>query len=273
MESTAEAREAAQGDREIAPVALVMAASKGLGRGCAEALGRRGYRLMVCARRPEGVENAVAGLRALGATAAGMVADVSVPEQLENVFRRADEAYGRLDVLVANAGGPPPGGFMGVTEDQWRSAYELTLMSAVRAIRLAVPRMRASGYGRILIIGSSSVKQPIPGLVLSNAFRPALVGIVKTLAQELAPQGITVNIVSPGRVDTDRVRSLDENRAREHAIPYEEVRRQSERSIPMGRYGEPKDVGELVAFLAGEAAGYITGQSILVDGGMLTSLP
>ena len=253
-------------------VALVMAASKGLGRGCAEALGSAGYRLMLCARNQAGLDDVVASLRARNVEAAGVTADVSETSELERVFKAVDDTYGRLHVLVANAGGPPPGTFLRVTEEQWVTAFNLTLMSAVRAMQMAVPRIQATGDGRLIVIGSSSVKQPIPGLVLSNAFRPALLGVVKTLSQELAPEGITVNMVSPGRIDTDRVRTLDENRAREQSVSYEQVRSQSEQTIPARRYGDPSELGSLVAFLAGRDAGYITGQSILVDGGMVSAL-
>jgi len=139
-------------------------------------------------------------------------------------------------------------------------------------MQMAIPRVQATGNGRLIVIGSSSVKQPIPGLVLSNAFRPALLGVVKTLSQELAPEGITVNMVSPGRIDTDRVRTLDENRAREQSVSYEQFREQYEQTIPARRYGAPDELGSLVAYLASQNAGYITGQSILVDGGMVSAL-
>jgi 3-oxoacyl-[acyl-carrier protein] reductase len=254
-------------------VAIVMAATKGLGRGCAEALARQGFRLVICARDQQGVDEAVAALRDGGADAVGCAADVSKLDDIRGVFQVADQTYGRVDALVANAGGPPPGAFESLSEDAWRQAFELTLMSAVRAISMAIPRMRAAGYGRIIVLGSSSVRMPLPNLALSNVFRPGLVGAVKTLAVELARDGITVNMVSPGRVDTDRVRSLDEGRAKREETTYEEARSRSERTIPMGRYGRPADVGELVAFLASEQAGYITGQSILVDGGLVPSLP
>jgi 3-oxoacyl-[acyl-carrier protein] reductase len=254
-------------------VAIVLAASKGLGRGCAEALATHGFRLVLCARNQEGVDEAVSAIRRDGGDAVGCAANVSKVVDISTVFELADKTYGRVDVLVANAGGPPPGAFESLSEETWREAFELTLMSAVRSINLAIPRMRTAGYGRIIVLGSSSVRMPLPNLALSNVFRPGLVGAVKTLAVELAGDGITVNMVSPGRVDTDRVRSLDEGRAKREGTSYEEARSRSERAIPMGRYGRPADVGELVAFLASERAGYITGQSILVDGGLVPSLP
>lgn len=254
-------------------VALVMAGTKGIGRGCADELARSGLRVAVCARSAGEVDRAVRELEALGTQAVGATADVSDPRQLEGVFAAVDEAFGRLDVLVANAGGPPPGTFDALDDEAWDTGYQLTLMSAVRAIRHAVARMRRERYGRIVIIGSSSVRQPISGITLSNVYRPALAGLTKTLATELAPLGITVNMVSPGRIDTDRVRTLDERAAERAGTTVEEARAASEARIPAGRYGEPEEIGALVAFLASERAGYVTGQTPLVDGGMVPTLP
>lgn len=253
-------------------VALVMAGTKGIGRGCAEQLARAGYELVICARNDQQVQAAAAELCSLGTRVIGVQADVAKAAGIETVFRALDDNFGRLDVLVANAGGPPPSSFLNAPDAHWQTAFELTLMSAVRAMRLAVQRMLPRRYGRIVVIGSSSVKQPIPDLGVSNAFRPAVLGAVKTLAQEVAGMGITVNMVSPGRIDTDRVRMLDETRAKAQGVDYAQARAASERGIPAQRYGTPAEIGALVAFLGSEEAGYITGQSMLVDGGMVSAL-
>lgn len=253
--------------------AVVLAASKGLGRACAETLASRGFDLVVCSRTQQGVDETVAALTSLGARAVGTPADVSDAADLEAVFATADDTFGRVDALVCNAGGPPPGSFMALDDEAWARGFDLTLMSAIRAMRLAIPRMQAGGYGRLVVLGSSSVRRPIPNLVLSNAYRPALAGVIKSLAVELGPDGITANMVSPGRLDTARVRELDAKAAEKRGITPDEARTASEATIPMGRYGQPNDLAQAVAFLVSEQAGYVTGQSLLIDGGLVPTIP
>lgn len=260
-------------DVQDRPVALVLAGSRGMGRGSALALARRGMRVAVTGRGRESLDEAVEELRRLGTDALGVVADVSDAEQLAAAFGAVDEAFGRLDVLVANAGSPERGPFLSITEDDWAASCELTLMSVVRSTRAAIERMGRVGGGRIVVIGSSSVRRPIPNLTVSNVMRPALNGLVKSLAVELAPQGITVNMVSPGRVDTGHARTSDERRAAKRGVPYEVVRAEYEASIPMGRYGTGEEFGEMVGFFASPESGYVTGQSVLVDGAQVPTLP
>lgn len=254
-------------------VALVLAGSRGLGLASAKALVDRGNRVAICGRSPEDVESAAKQLNSGVNDAMGVVGDVGNPAQLDHVFERVRRKMGPISVLVANAGGPRAGAFGEVSLSDWDDAYRLTLRSFVQAVDCVLPDMRRTSWGRILLIGSSSIRRPLPRLVLSNTFRPALNGLVKDLAIRLAPERITVNVVAPGRIDTDRVRQLDALAAEREQQTVERVRERSEQAIPMGRYGETCEFGGILGFLAGDEASYITGQSILVDGGLTASLP
>jgi 3-oxoacyl-[acyl-carrier protein] reductase len=257
---------------DAADVAFVMAGTRGLGLASAAALAEQGHPVAVCGRTAGDVERAVERLEAHG-PAFGVVADVSDAAALAGAVDAVRDRLGPVGVLVANAGGPPPGDFFAATEADWDAAYQLTLMSVVRATHAVLPGMRAAGRGRIVVIGSSSARRPIPNIMLSNVFRPAIDGLVKDLAVTLGPIGVTVNMVAPGRIDTDRVRALDAAAAARRGLAAEDVRRDSESQIPMGRYGSPGELAACVAFLASRAASYITGQCILVDGGMVATLP
>ncbi|MCA1726519.1 MAG: SDR family oxidoreductase [Actinobacteria bacterium] len=244
--------------------ALVAAASKGLGHACALALAGEGARVAICAR-DSGALNATRDeiAEATGVEVVAIPADVSTAEGAVEFVRQGAEALGGCEILVPNAGGPRPGRFDDLTDDDFQAAFELNFQSTLRMTREALSHMRSAGYGRIVVIGSMSMAMPLPGLMLSNAVRAGVAGWAKTLANELAPEGITVNVVLPDRIDTDRTRSLAGS---------EEGLRALARDIPMGRLGEPSDVGNLVAYLAGERAGYLTGGFYRVDGGRYPGL-
>lgn len=254
-------------------VAVVAGASAGLGKAAARALAAEGVKLAICSRSEQRINAAAEEIRtATGAEVLALAADLSKPESSAQLVRAAVERYGRLDVLVTNAGGPPPGTFDDITDEQWEAAFQTTLMSAVRLSREALPHMRARKWGRIINFTSSSVKAPIDRLLLSNAMRAAVVGMAKTLSNEVASEGITVNNIGPGRIYTDRIRQLDEDRAHVTGSTPEDVQRQWAAQIPARRYGDPEEMASLTVFLASEQASYITGTTVQVDGGMIRSL-
>ena len=230
--------------------ALVTAASKGLGRACAQALIGEGARVVISSRNPDSIE---AVGREIGAHHA-VAADVSKEADVEVLVGTAVRELGGLDILVVNAGGPPPGTFQTTPLEGWDRAYQLTLMSAVRLVTAALPHLKKSEQGRIVLITSIAVRQPIPNLVLSNSLRAAVTGMAKTLSLELAPDRITVNCIAPDAIRTDALRRLGDLT-------------QMEERAPMKRLGEPAEVGAACAFLCSSQAGYITGQSLGVDGG------
>jgi len=254
-------------------VALVAAASKGLGRAVAEELAAEGARLVICARGRE----ALAATRdaivdRTGADVLMVAADVSTMEGIDRVATDALDRFGRVDVLVNNAGGPPSGPFEQHVWEQWESAVHLTLRSAVELTRRMLPGMRERKWGRVINITSIAVKQPVDGLILSNSIRAAVTGWARTLANEVAQDGVTVNNVLPGYTRTDRVAELNAARAAREGIAPEEIQRRTEAQIPMRRLGEPREFGAVVAFLASDRASYITAQSIPVDGGWIRAL-
>lgn len=252
--------------------ALVLASTRGLGYAAAEELVSKGWPVAICGRNAEAVTEAEKRLTRLGA-ACGYVCDVMDRTQLENTVSRVRKDMGDIEVLVTNSGGPPIGGFDEVTLDDWDTAYQLIISSFVNAVRAVLPAMRSRQFGRIVVIGSSSIRRPIQNLVLSNTFRPALNGLVKDLATTLAAEGITVNMVAPGRIDTERIREIDYGLAQRLGSSLAHVQEASAATIPARRYGEPRELAAVIGFLASHAAGYVTGQSVLVDGGMVASLP
>lgn len=254
-------------------LALVTAATGGLGYATAKALAGEGARVALCGR-DEGRARAAAEQISseTGGEAVGFAADVSRAADLERLFAGVQAHLGGLDILVSNAGGPPPGGFEALDESKWDLAYGLTLQSVVRSVRLALPLMRARGGGRVLTVVSSSVKRPLPNLLLSNVFRPAVQGLCKSLSVELAGDNIGVNCLAPGRIETERINQLDAALAERQGRPFEAVREGSLKEIPMGRLGEPDEFGRVAAFLCSDAARYITGSTVFVDGGAVTCL-
>lgn len=253
-------------------VALVCAASKGLGRASAEALARDGFKVVICARGEAALNLTADAIRTAGGDVLPLPADLAKAEDVERVIAATVERFGGLDVLVTNTGGPPSGPFMTLDERTWSSAIDSLLLSVVRLCRAAIPHMQARGGGRIINITSISVKQPIEGLVLSNALRSAVTSLAKTLSVELAPHNILVNCVAPGYTRTDRVVDLSEQAAAREGTTADAVERRTVAKIPLGRMGEPKEFGEVVAFLASPAASYVTGVTIQVDGGWTRGL-
>jgi 3-oxoacyl-[acyl-carrier protein] reductase len=241
--------------------ALVTAASKGLGRACAQALAAEGAQVFINSRDSASIESTANQINAAG----WFAADLAKPGEPEALVAAAIARLGALDVLVVNAGGPPPGTFQTTPVETWDVAFQLTLMSAVRLIGACLPHLKRSEQGRIVCITSISVRQPIPNLALSNSMRGAVTGLAKTLARELAPDRITVNCLAPDAILTDRIRHLA---AAAGVDPEERIKQQSA-AAPMGRLGDPAEFGATCAFLCSQQAGYITGQTIGVDGGAL----
>jgi 3-oxoacyl-[acyl-carrier protein] reductase len=247
--------------------ALVMAASRGLGYASALGLAREGCHLVICSRDQQRIETAADTIRReTGAKVTALVSDVSSSGEAQRLVDAAVSEYGGLEIVVHNAGGPPAGETLQMTDEQWQKAFEQNLLSLTRIVRAAAPEMKKAGYGRVLTIASSSIKQPIPNLALSNALRAGVWGLAKTMSRELAPQGILVNVIAPGRIDTERIAELDQANAQKSGKSVDEVRKASVASIPLGRLGRPEELANLVVFLSSQAASYISGQAITVDG-------
>lgn len=249
--------------------AIVGGASSGIGLGIATALAAEGVNVVMLARTPDKLTDAAA---AIDGITLPLPVDLDDPGQIPLVVEKAVERFGGVDIVVNNSGGPPKGRFDELDESHWMLAYNRSLMSAVRLTKAALPYLRASDQGRIISVTSTSIKQPIPGLLLSNSLRSALAGWSKTIAGELGPDGITVNVVGPGRVDTARLAELHAAWGTRDGLPVAEVRTREAAKIPLGRFAEPREIANVVVFLASAASGYVTGTLLQVDGGLTQGL-
>jgi 3-oxoacyl-[acyl-carrier protein] reductase len=250
--------------------AIVAAASSGLGKAVARALATEGANVVMFSRQPAAIETAAKEVQAAageGARVLGLTASTTQLGDLERVVKTTVDEFDGADIVFNNSGGPKPGMFDTLTDDDWYAAVDLNLLSAIRLTRLCLPRMRSRRWGRVIVSTSGSVKQPIPTLMLSNAVRSATTAWAKSLSDQVAEHGITVNCLAPGRIDTERIRQLDTDTAQRQGRSVEEVERDSRASIPARRYGHPEEFAAAAAFLASKQASYITGVTLLVDGG------
>jgi 3-oxoacyl-[acyl-carrier protein] reductase len=250
-------------------VALVTAASKGMGKASAMGLAAEGAKVVMCARTESDLKTAAEEIRAkTKAEVLAMPADVTKKDDVAALVDRAIKAFGHIDILVANAGGPPRGYFEDMTDEQWQGAFDVLLLSVVRLVRAVLPSMKARRWGRILTIQSVSVKQPIPELLLSNAVRPGVAGMMKTLAGQLGKDGITVNTVCPGKIMTDRFLGGQKI----SGLSREEYLARAVEDVPIRCVGTPEEFANVIVFLASERASYVTGVSVQVDGGLVRGL-
>lgn len=251
-------------------VALVTGASEGLGRACAEAFAAEGCRLAIVARRPAPLKKLAHQLEQLGAPEVlSLSADVAQLQDLERVFAKMFQHFGSIHILLNNAGSPPEGYFLECSDTMWLEGFEQNYLSIIRAARLALPSMQEGGWGRIINISSVAARQPVERLTISNALRSGLAGLIRTMANEFSAQGITINNILPGFTHTERVARLADRMADLKGLTAPQIYEQWEASIPAGRLASPSEIGGLALFLASDAAGYITGTSTPVDGGLL----
>jgi 3-oxoacyl-[acyl-carrier protein] reductase len=250
-------------------VAIVTGSSSGMGHATALALAGEGCNVTLFARRQDKLDETVAAIEALGtgAQAIAVAGDSREPADLQAALDRTLERFGKLDILVNNTGGPPAGYFEDFDEDAWRNAWELTLMSTLRLTRMALPALRKSGRGRVVNITSSAVKEPNDGLLLSNVYRPGVIGWAKSLSQDEGPNGITVNSIAPGYIDTDRMKNIYAS-----GDDPAGARSTDEGLIPARRFGDPQEIGDAIAFLCSTKAAYISGITLLIDGGLAKGL-
>ncbi len=250
-------------------VAIVAAASQGLGRACAEGFAAEGAKLAICSRNEKSINTAAAEIREkYGVDVLAQAFDVTDADGVQKFVAAVADKFGRIDVCVTNAGGPPAKNFLSCTIEEWHRATELNFLSVVYFARAVIPHMQRNRWGRLITITSVAVKQPVPDLVLSNAVRNAVVGLVKSLSNEFGKDGILVNNVGPGYTGTKRLKELAATRALAAGVTADEILNKLGAETALGRVGDPKELADAVVWLASERASYITGQTILVDGGM-----
>lgn len=252
--------------------ALVLGAGSGLGEAIAQALAAEGVTVVAAGRTAASVDETAAAIRGTGGRAHALTWDLADLDAIDARVRAAEELAGPIDILVNNTGGPPPGAVVGQDRELWEAHFRAMVLSVIAITDRVVPGMRNRGWGRVITSTSSGVLAPIPGLGLSNTLRSALVGWSKTLAAEVGGEGVTANVVVPGRIATGRVASLDAAKAEREGRSTDEVTAASLAAIPAGRYGEPREYGQVVAFLAGEAAAYVNGSVVRVDGGYVPAV-
>jgi 3-oxoacyl-[acyl-carrier protein] reductase len=252
--------------------ALVVASSQGLGRAIAEQFVKEGTNVMLASRNEDQLREVKSELEKLGSGKVSFVrCDITNNDEIAAMVQQTAEEFGGIDILINNAGGPPAGSFEDMEDEDWQQSFELNLLSYIRIIREALPYLKENG-GSIINIASSSIREPIPGLILSNTFRMGISGLAKTLANEFAPYNILVNTVAPGRIGTDRIKQLDKITAEKNNITPTDVAEKAKQSIPLGREGTPEEFANVIVFLASEGNTYMTGSSFFVDGGKLKSV-
>jgi 3-oxoacyl-[acyl-carrier protein] reductase len=253
-------------------VAMIGGASRGLGFAVADALAREGAMVSISSSSQASIDDAGKRLSASGAAVLATAVDVRNGDQIAAWRQKTVERFGGIDLLFTNSGGPPAGAAISFDDAAWQNAIDLLLFSALRMVRAVVPSMKARGGGSILMSTSASVKEPIPNLGLSTVLRASVSALSKTLALELAADRIRVNQIIPGRIDTDRIKQLDQIAATKQGVTVEQAKARSMATIPMGRYGEPPEYGRVAAFILSDAAAYMTGSTVQVDGGLIRSV-
>jgi 3-oxoacyl-[acyl-carrier protein] reductase len=253
-------------------VAMVAGASRGLGFAVADALAREGATVSMSSSNLASIDAAAKRISSTGSTVLGTVVDVRNGDHITGWAQKTIERFGGIDLLFTNGGGPPSGAAISFDEGAWQNAIDLLLFSALRMVRAAVPSMKQRGGGAILMSTSASVKEPIPNLGLSTVLRASVSALSKTLALELAADRIRVNQIIPGRIDTDRIKQLDEIAGTRQGITADQAKAKSIGTIPMGRYGEASEYGRVAAFILSDAAAYMTGSTVQVDGGLIRSV-